>query len=477
MLKEFFKNMSIYGILPVMGKFLSFLLVPLYAKMFSVEEFGMIDVIDVLVFFLLLLTSFEIPTALGRYFYDSPDMKYKQAIVSTGLYLTLITTSLFTFLTLIFEEQILTYYIGIYQYRSLFRLSLIWLFISSINTYLSFIPRYDNKPKQYVIVSLISISIKLVSAVLFVAVFEMGLEGVFWGYICGSSLSSLIYLFIARKLIILRFSMILAKKAIAYSFPLMFGVLAMGMWAPLSRYFMLTFFPVAIIGYYSFSSRIISVNSIIHTSLGIAWNPMLFENKNILTQTDYIKRISGIMAFLSFSFGITLTLFSPEITFFIGKREFLEGIAFTGLLALATTIKALTNLRGFAPYLTDQTHVVSISNILSLITCCLIMILLKDKMGIIGIGLVMILYEAINYIILTFYTYKKYPISMHNSYEIGLIGLLFLAELAIIYVQPLVVRIVLFLLLSLYTFYVLKLTGGIEKIREMAKYYVAKKNK
>jgi O-antigen/teichoic acid export membrane protein len=50
--------------------------VPLYAKMFSVEEFGMIDVIDVFVFFLLLLTSFEIPTALGRYF-----MKVKMVII------------------------------------------------------------------------------------------------------------------------------------------------------------------------------------------------------------------------------------------------------------------------------------------------------------------------------------------------------------------------------------------------------------
>ncbi len=469
MVKEFLKNISIYGILPVVGKFLSFLLVPLYAKMFSVEEFGMIDVIDVFVFFLLLLTSFEIPTALGRYFYESEDGNYKKTIISTGLYLTLFFTVIFTSLAFLLEESILTNYIGSTQYAYVFRLALIWLFVSSINTYLSFIPRYSNKPKQYVIVSLISISTKLLSTVLFVVVLRMGLEGVFWGYICGSGLSCIIYYLIARKYIGFEFSVSLAKKLILYAAPLMLGVLAMGTWAPLSRYLILSFFPLAVMGYYSFSSRIISVNSIIHTALGTAWKPMLFENKDILTQADYIKRISGLMSLLSLSIGITLTIFAPEITLLIGKSDFLGGIAFIGLLALASTIKALTELRGFAPYLTDKTYIVSVTNVLALLICAIIMILAKNRLGIVGIGLVMILYETINYIFLTFYSYKSYRIPLHNTYEIGLVLLLILAELSIMYSLTLFIRGTLFLILALYVFCILKKIGGIEKISNFLK--------
>lgn len=469
MLKEFFKNISIYGILPVVGKFMGFLLVPLYAKMFSVEEFGMIDVIDVLVFFLLLLTSFEIPTALGRYFYDSPDMKYKQTIVSTGLYLTLITTSLFTLLALIFESQILTFYIGSNQYRSLFHLALVWLFLSSANTYTSFIPRYDNKPKLYVLVSLISIFTKLLSSVFFIVVLGMGLKGVFYGYICGSSLSIIIYLLVTRQFIALSFSMPFAKKMLAYSAPLMLGVLAMGVWPLLSRYFILTFFPIVIIGYYSFSIRIVSVNSIIHSALGMAWKPMLFENKDHLIQANHIKRISGIMSFFSLSLGVVLTLLAPEITLGVGKSDFLGGVAFIGLLALAGSIKALTELRGFAPYLTNKTYVVSIANISALVVCSLMMLLFKDKLGIAGIGLVMILYEAINYIIRTLYTFRKYRIPLHNFYEAGLLMFLLVAELTIINICSLTVRLVLLLLLLLYALYVFKLMGGVAELKKLVK--------
>ena len=469
MLKEFFKNISIYGILPVVGKFMGFLLVPLYAKMFSVEEFGMIDVIDVLVFFLLLLTSFEIPTALGRYFYDSKESNYKKTIISTGLYLTLFFTVIFTSIAFMFEKDILIHYIGSAKYKFIFRLALIWLFIATINTYLSFVPRYDNRPKQYVIISIISISTKLLSTVLFVVVFRMGLKGVFWGYICGSGLSSLIFFFMARDLITLKFSKPLAKKMLFYSAPLMFGVLAMGAWSPLSRYLMLSFFPIAFVGYYSFSIRIVSVNSIIHSALGMAWKPMLFENKDHLIQANHIKRISGIVSFFSLSLGVVLTLLAPEITLGVGKSDFLGGVAFIGLLALAGSIKALTELRGFAPYLTNKTYVVSIANISALVACSLMMLLFKDKLGITGIGLVMILYEAINYIIRTLYTYRKYRIPLHNSYEVVLLVFLFVAELTIINIWSLITRLVLLLLLLLYALYVFKLMGGVAELKKLVK--------
>lgn len=467
MIKGFLKHISIYGILPVVGKFMSLLLLPLYAKMFSVEEFGIIDVIDVLVFFLLLLTSFEIPTALGRYFYDSEKANYKKTIISTGLYLTLFFTVFFTLLSLLFEGYILSHYLNSTQYAHIFRLAIIWLFISSINTYLSFIPRYDNKPKQYVTVSLISILTKLLSTVLFVVVFRMGLEGVFWGYICGSGLSCIIYYLIARKLIGFEFSVPLAKKMIYYSAPLMLGVLAMGAWAPLSRYLILSFFPIAIMGYYSFSSRIVSVNSIVHSALGIAWKPLLFENKKILTQANHIKRISGVMSILSLFIGITLTIFAPEIILFVGKSDFMGGITFIGLLALASTIKALTQLRGFAPYLTDKTYIVSVTNVLALVISATIMFILKDILGIIGIGLVMILYETINYIVLTIYSHKKYHIPLHNTYEVGLLLFLIVAELTIIYSLALIVRGSLFLVLVLYVLFVFKKTVEIDKLKKL----------
>ena len=89
MLRNFIKNISIYGILPIVGKFLNFLLVPIYAKCFTPEQYGVIDLFDALVFFLLIVASLEIPTSMGRFFYDEESMEHKRKIVNTSLILTL----------------------------------------------------------------------------------------------------------------------------------------------------------------------------------------------------------------------------------------------------------------------------------------------------------------------------------------------------------------------------------------------------
>lgn len=286
MIKDFFKNVSIYGILPIVGKFLNFLLIPLYAKVFAPEEFGVIDLLDTLIYFMLILASFEIPTALGRFYYDKKSIGYKKEIISTGLLLTIAITIGICVICLLFENTVLHYYVGNTACKELYRLSIIWLALMSINTYLSFIPRYDNKPKLYVTVGIISNIAKLISSLVFVICLDFGLPGVFYGYICGNIVSIIIYYTISKKHISICLSPHLSAKIFKYVLPLLPGVLIAGLWLPLFRWYAALWFPLFVIGYYGFSTRLTSVNALVHGAFGIAWTPMMFEKKNEIIVGD-----------------------------------------------------------------------------------------------------------------------------------------------------------------------------------------------
>ena len=107
MLRKFIKNISIYGILPVVGKFLNFLLVPIYAKAFTPEQYGIIDLFDALVFFLLIVASLEVPTAMGRYFYEEDTLEYRKKIVNTSLIVTLLRADVVVLLAVLFKRPLL----------------------------------------------------------------------------------------------------------------------------------------------------------------------------------------------------------------------------------------------------------------------------------------------------------------------------------------------------------------------------------
>ena len=424
MLRNFIKNISIYGILPIVGKFLNFLLVPVYTKVFTPEEYGIIDLYEAFVFFLLVLASLEIPTAMGRYFYDDNSMAHRRKIVNTSLGLTVLITILVIVVAFVFKQSALKHFLGGTDQNKLFIASMIWLFSLSMNTFLSFIPRYDNRPKVYVTVGVIAITIKILFSILFVVIIKVGLMGVLYGYIFGNTASMLMYAWMSRQYFKAVFSLGYAKKMLMYALPLLFGVVLMEVWKPWLRHMLTLYFPIAVVGLYAFSIRLTSVNIIVHGAFKVAWKPLLFEKKGDFVKGDVLKRISGLVAMASILMGCFITCFAKEATVLIGREEYLSSVQLTGLLVISGIIQMICELRGFAPYISDKTYWVTIANVVAIVAASAFMMIVKDSLGVFGIGFTCIIYDLICYLILVIYTRIKYRIAMHNLWEIPMLMIL-----------------------------------------------------
>jgi|GEM_PF-737873 len=418
MIKEFVKSVSIYGILPIIGKFLNFLLLPIYVKTFSPDEYGIVDLFEIFVLFLFVIASMEIPLSYGRFFYDEKTTEHKKKVFNTSFVLTLIATILVIITAVLLKNVILRNYIGSLDYDNLFYLSMVWLFVLNINTFLSFVPRYDKKPKSYVVVGLISVVIKLLSAIFFVVILRQGLVGVLYGYICGNTISLLLYSYMARKYFTLTFSKSFAVKTIKYSLPMVPGAVLVEFWKPILRYCITFFFPIALVGIYAFASRITSINYLIYGALKTAWMPMLYEKKEDLIKGDNLKRISGLVIICSVFLGLFIITFSKELTLFIGTAEYLDSVKIIGMLVVSGLIQMLTQLRGIGPYISNRTSLITISNIVASLIGVSLFYLIGNKIGILVVGVVSIVYELVNYLILVIYTEAKYKLSLHNSWEL-----------------------------------------------------------
>ncbi|MBO7562380.1 MAG: oligosaccharide flippase family protein [Bacteroidales bacterium] len=424
MLRNFIKNISIYGILPIVGKFLNFLLVPIYAKCFSPEQYGIIDLYDAFVFFLLVVASFEIPVAMGRYFYDEDNFAHRQKIVNTSLILTVVIVALTIVAALVFKREALEHFLVGEESKGLFNIAIVWLGSLAINTFLSFIPRYDNRPKVYVTVGVISIVTKLLFSILFVVVLKVGLRGVLYGYICGNVASIFMYIWVSRHYFKAVFSRRYAGRMLVYAFPLLLGSVILEVWKPWLRHLITLYYPIAIVGMYAFAMRLTSVNMIVHGAFKIAWKPLLFEKKADFIQGDAMKKVSGLVALASIILGCLITCFAKEATIIVGSRDYLDSVQITGLLAVSGVIQMLCELRGFGPYISDRTYIVTIANVIAIAASTAFLMTVKDSAGLFGIGYACILYELICYVILVVYTRIKYKIALHNKWELPLAAML-----------------------------------------------------
>lgn len=441
-MKEFIKNISIYGLLPVIGKFMGFFLVPIYARIFSSDSFGQIELIITLISFMMYLVNLEFYSAIGRYFYDRGLLQKQARLISTGLILTTFSALVVLLLCFLSENLILSSYLNNVDLKYELRVGFIWLFISAFSTYLSVIPRYAKKPKLYVLLNSASLLFRLLCTILFVVVWEVGIVGIIYGHICGASLSLVLNTIISRQFLVFNFDKKDARAILKYALPIIPGLIVAGAWQPLFVDRMNLYFSVSIVGLYAFASRITSITTMFNGALRNAWRPMLYENINNPQFILETKSISGKVSYVILTIGVFTTLLSPEICLLIGTKEYLDSAILVPFLVFAGYLQIGVQLRGFGPLINNKTYINSLVSLAAVAIAIFSFTLFKNNYGLVGLGLVLVIYDLFQYVVLYLITYKFIRQTLMPKYEYVLILLIVLSTLCIVVAIPLIHRII-----------------------------------
>ena len=362
--------------------------------------------------------NLEIYTAIGNFFYKKDNLKEKQILVSSGLFLTIFFSIIVILLLILNEKLVLNYFFNSLKYHYEFKISLIWLFIAAIGTYLGVIPRYTNQQKTFVLISAISLLIRAGSTVFFILTLNTGIVGVIYGQIIGASFSLVFNAWITKKYIVSHFQWSEIKSIVHFAFPIVPGVLLIGLWQPFSRSLISKFYSMEDVGLLSFAVRITSVLEIANYGIRYAWLPMLFENhekENFKTEVTKISKLVGVLAFTA---AIALTLLSPEIAKYIGTKEYQESSILIGFLAFSSVFEILRNVRGFGPFILKKTYLLTLAEIGGICLGLLFFILFSSKLGLFGIGFLFLVPSFFKYISLSIYTGKAIGVKFFYVTEI-----------------------------------------------------------
>ncbi len=423
-MREFLKSISIYGLLPIIGKFAGFFLIPVYTRVFSSYEFGIVELLVTLASFLVFACNLEFYTAIGRFFYDNESTQERKKLISTGLFLTLFFTVIVVAIAWIAEKEILQYYFESQKYAFEYRLSLIWLLFAAVYTYLGVIPRYEKKPKLFVIISTSSLMVRVGSTLLYILVFDAGIAGVLYGHITGSIFSILFNGLISRKYLGFHFNRKHAREILRFAIPIVPSVLLIGFWEPLSRNMVTQYFSIATVGLLSFAIRITSVMEIFGGAVRLAWNPILFEQYTKPTFRRDVVRITRFTSIMVLFGGVFLTLLSPEICRYIGTHEYADSAILIGFLSFRSAFEILIKLRGFAPLLLKKTIILTLIEVVGVVLGLLLFFVLNNQWGLLGIGFAFVLPSLVKYGLIVSYTEKKYNITFHSFGELILAAML-----------------------------------------------------
>lgn len=437
---------AIYGLSSIVGRFLNYLLVPLYTYNLPTGQYGIVTELYAYVSFLIIILTYGMETGFFRF---SETEKNLNKVYSTTL-TSLFSTSLFFILVIIFTFKQIATGIG---YESHPEYILWFAFIIATDAFVS-IPfaklRRENKAKKFAIIKLINIFVNVGLNLFFIKlcpylvehnpnswVTSFGFGDISIKYIFISNLVASIITFALLLPDILsvkiEFDASLLKKILIYSLPLLVVGLAGMVNETLDRVLLKVLLPAGSdimqqIGIYGANYKIAILMTLFIQMFRYAAEPFFFSQSK---EKDAKQTYSKVMTYFVI-FGLIIFLFVmlyiDVIKYFIGE-DYRVGLKIVPIILMANLFLGIIYNLSVWYKLTNKTKSGAYVALFGAIITIALNIILIPKLGYMGSAWATFFCYLLMMILSYYLGQKSYKI----NYNLKYISIYFVVTLAIFF--------------------------------------------
>ncbi len=223
--KETMKHAAIYSGAAMMGKMISFLMLPFYAHILHGHGYAVIGMLDVGLSFLNSLVAYGVRGSIVRLFHDEKDPALKPVVVSTGVILVAATTVILTLPFILFAKPISGLLLDDSGLYHLLIMALIAFIFEMTGQGASSWLLIKSKSVKFAAINLLRLFIGLALNIYLILIKGMGLNGYFISSLVVNVLiNSLLVLIVLRQTGTV-FDKVIARRILSFITPLIPGAL------------------------------------------------------------------------------------------------------------------------------------------------------------------------------------------------------------------------------------------------------------
>lgn len=291
---------------------------PIFARLMSKDDLGVVSNVSAWVLLLLPLVSFDLYSSLklAKYDYKDEIEKYSSSIVVYSSLLTMV----FYVAAIIFIDPVCNFLeVNETQLHVIFLYCLVHPALSVYQTQNAIFYRY----RKSTMVSLGGFFLSTVSGILFVLLSNDKATGRIIGgrgmYIL---ISLIIYIYLLKKG---GFSFKYFEYALVISFPLIWHTLSMHLLSSCDRIVITKYCGSEKAALYSIAYTAAHAISLLYHSLGNAWSPWALDQIHT-DRYEKHKKVSNVYALLFMVMAVGLLLVGPEILLVLGGKKYMEAV-------------------------------------------------------------------------------------------------------------------------------------------------------
>lgn len=417
MLKTFGKDVIIYGFSSSIGKFVTLLLVPLFAKVFAPDEYGSIDIVSTIIVVFSIFGMMQLESAVSRYYYAEENDDERRSMVSTAFWSIIILSIFFLSIIFVLSDWLSILFFDNTTYATSILIGAFIIPVSNLNSLFTVIIRFRKKPMHYMFFQILQILITVGFTFFFLIYVKAGPSAVFLSQLFGYLVSTFFLLLYLKGELSFTYSFLKLKKMSRFSLPLVPAVAGGWLSSYANRFVMLGYLSLGEIGLYSLALKISSVFQLIGSAIKMAWGPFLWETfeKN-LNHKEIFRKIQMEFSALALMLVIFMSLFSKEIIIILTNDLYLESTKLIGITSLALAISnVIMPLTGIGPSIIKRTEYNTLTYFVSVPVNVAALFLLVPLLGVLGVPLSLLLGNIVFLIVGWFNSERLYYIGFNVS--------------------------------------------------------------
>lgn len=422
------KNTAIYALGSFGSKLLQLILVPYYTRAMTSFEFGFADILQAIVAFLYPVISLSIFDAAFRFGMEKSNDK--NAVLSTGVAVTLIGTAILCFIGVIINIIYPSVYLWLVIFNAL---------VNCFRTLYSQYTRAIGKTALFTLDNILLTAFVLVLNIFFISVLELGAVGYMLGYTLANALSALFLILNLKKLAIVKFSLIksaLVKQMLRFSLPLIPNALCWWLSSFGSRFFITYFIGESANGLYAAAYKIPSLLSVIASIFFQAWHISANEEFKKSDIANFYTEIHNLIFCLIVTLSSTLILMSKFITTVFLGGEYQNEWFYIPILLIAIAFLSFAQFLESIYTANKKTGMAFVTSFISVSINLILNFLLIKPLGVSGCAIALAVSYFVLWIIRIFNTGKIISIKYNIPKTLVSILILVLQAVLIYFKTP-----------------------------------------
>lgn len=374
--KELIKNAGIITIGKICTQMISFFLLPLYTAVFSTTEFGIVDLFNTIVAFMLPILTIQIDQALFRFLIDARDNEEnKKRLITSAFSLIIIGIAIYTTIFICIAPMINN------EYKYFLLINVFANILSSLTLQISRGLGYN---KEYSIGSFIVAAFTVILNVLFIVVLKLGVTGMLLAIFIANMLAAIYLLFAKKTYKYISFGFFdkkLLKAMSKYSLALVPNAISWWVINVSDRGIISSMLSVAANGIYAAANKFSGMYINAYNIFNIAWTESAAVHINDADKDEYFSKTinTGFKVFACFALiiiGVTPFIFPLLI-----NEKFNEAYNQIPLLMLSSLFNVGVGLVSVIYVAKKRSFDISKTSFLAAVINIVVNVLLIKKIG------------------------------------------------------------------------------------------------